>query len=98
MANAVKKEYDRTEIIKCPNCGEVMLHDKEFGYWKCPRCDWEVWPKVEIRQAEMPPALVNKMVRETYEEEIRTGYVPGKKKNRSKSGRTKKAEKNAGMD
>ena len=29
------------EILKCPKCGEIMLYEKEPGFWKCPICAGE---------------------------------------------------------
>lgn len=88
------KVRDNREIIKCPRCDEVMIYDQENEFWKCPACLGEFWPKVEFNQAELPPVLVDKMVKQVYQEEIRTGYVPGtKKKGGSKSGRKRKKPK-----
>jgi ribosomal protein L37AE/L43A len=30
-------------ILHCPRCGEVMIHEKKQGFWKCPRCGGEFW-------------------------------------------------------
>lgn len=82
------------EIIKCPRCGEVMVFNTQFEFWKCPACDGEFWPDVELNQADMSPRLVDKMVKDVYQEEIRVGYVPGtKKKGGAKSGRKRKKPK-----
>jgi uncharacterized Zn finger protein (UPF0148 family) len=34
---------DKQEILHCPRCGEVMIHDQKMGFWKCPNCGGEWW-------------------------------------------------------
>jgi len=84
------KFRDQGEILKCPKCGEVMLFDKDYGFWKCPRCDGEFWPQAEVKQADLPPALVDRMIHQVYVDDLRVGFFGIKKRSGSKSGRKRK--------
>lgn len=38
----VMARVTKEEILHCPRCNEVMIHDRG-GFWKCPKCGGEFW-------------------------------------------------------
>lgn len=38
----VLAKVSKVEILHCPRCSEVMIHDKR-GFWRCPKCGGEWW-------------------------------------------------------
>jgi len=70
-----------TEILHCPNCGEVMVYE-DMGFWKCPRCGSEFWPPLESDK------LRTSDIRACFYEDTRRG----ERKGNSNSGRKRKKQ------
>lgn len=99
---ALTKRIRRTPIkreqpkpILCGICGADMCYDAETQIWWCtrPSCKAQTWVDGQTIQGEMEPVLVDRLIRRTFHEDIRTGFVPGKKRGGSKSGRMRKKPK-----
>ena len=75
--------------IPCGVCGGQMVWAPVSGCWRCTNCPAETWHDGQTL-SNSPPILVDKVIRETFAEDIRVGVGPPKKRGGSKSGRKRK--------
>lgn len=71
------------EILHCPRCGEVMLH-QELDFWTCPRCGGEFWPPDE------PEENDRAQIRACWEEDVKIPLIKKRRGNRSGKRRGRK--------
>lgn len=72
---------ENERILRCPDCGEVMLR-QEPGFYKCPMCDGEFWPPDELGEEDEHQQVVS-----CWLEDVR---IPLIRKHRSSRSRRKR--------
>lgn len=102
---------DRTKVLHCPRCAEVMIYDKKMDFWQCPLCDgqfWEdsdkltalerekkVWESEEELQKRLRWSLSMQASLSYHPEPLPAGPPAPSAGGRGKSGKRKKAKRNA---